>query len=244
MPQPDQHDAAAKLFPCTLLLLGDHADTAVEEFCRDSSANIRADGISDTQRLLTHLQAVIARAPDVPGYAEDVAAYEGAIAALAATDAAGDEAPRMVERDAAESARPIEELGRQVPVVGRHVRVERYRFNAPGIVAAIEECDRLEGREQPADCIVLLVKRPGNPRPDTFLVSEGVQMLLALCDGQRDCAAIAQRLQEGVTGERAGDFERRAFEAIEALRARTVLTCREPLELHEASDEQQDAISQ
>jgi len=228
MLQLHEHDAAAKWFPCTLLLLGDHAETAVEQFCRENSANTCPDGISDTERLLVHLQAVIARAPDIPGYAEDVAAYEGAIAALAMSDQPGCEALCTVEQNAVEQKCPMEVLRRLVPVVGGHVRVERYRFNAPGIVEAIEECDRLEGREQPAPCIVLLVKTPDQPRAHSLVVSEGVQMLLALCDGRRDCAAVVQCLHEGVTGERADDIERRALEAIEALRARKVLAFREP----------------
>jgi hypothetical protein len=234
MSQPQEHNAAAKWFPCTLLLLGDHAETAVEQFCRESLANTCPDGFSDPERFLKHLQAVIARAPDVPGYTADVAAYEGAIAALATSDEAGREALSVAEHNEVRHECPAEVLRRLVPVVGGHVRVERYRFNAPGIVAAIEECDRLEGRDQPAQCIVLLLKTPDQPRAHALLISEGVQMLLALCDGRRDCAAVAQRLHEGVSDERADNFERRVFEAIEALRAKNVLTYREPLDLSQS----------
>jgi hypothetical protein len=230
MPQLRERNVAAEWFPCTLLLLGDHADAAVEQFFRESLLKTCTGGISDPERLLTHLEAVIAQAPDVPGYTQDVAAYEGAAATLATSDEAGREAQSVAEHNASRQVCPTEVLRRLVPIVGRHVRVERYRFNVPGIIAAIEGCDRLEGRDQPAPCIVLLLKTLDQPRAHALLISEGVQMLLGLCDGQRDCAAVAQSLHEGVSDERADLFDQRVFEAIELLRAKNVLTYREPLD--------------
>ena len=221
-------------FPCTVLLISDGVDNVVERFCHERPAAPAADGAADPSRWLACLRAEIARADDAPAYAGDVAAYEAAIAALmASTDATAD-ATWTAARNAVLGELPSTALGRLVPVVGRHARLESFTFNAPAIVEAIQECDRLEGRDQPAACAVLLRKSPTEPRPLVHIVSDGVRMLLALCDGQRDCARLLQDLR-GQTGEQPDGFDERVLHALEALRARDVLTYREP---HEAADPQ------
>jgi hypothetical protein len=216
-------------FPCTVLLVSDGVDNVVERFCLEQPAAPQADRAADPSRWLACLRAEIARADDAPAYAGDIAAYEAAIAALMASDDATADATWTTERNAVLGELPPTALGRLVPVVGRHARLESFTFNAPAIVEAIQECDRLAGRDQPAPCVVLLRKSPTEPRPLVHIVSDGVRMLLALCDGQRDCAGIVQDLRVRI-GEQPNGFGERVLHALEALRARDVLTYREPNE--------------
>jgi hypothetical protein len=215
-------------YPCTTLLLGDRANYLIERFCEDEPADACLDTAAEVQRLLTFLQSEIARDASLPEYTEEVAAYEGAIGAIAVSDAARLDALFVAEHNMTLPEFRLGALSAHVPVVGRHVRVERYAFNVPRIVAAIEDCDRLEGVEQPAPCTVLLLKLTSVLRPNTLLISDGVRVLLALCDGQRDCAGIVRCLQAEAPTQKKGDFERRILEACEALRAKNVLTYRRP----------------
>jgi hypothetical protein len=215
-------------FPCTAVLLDDRIDNVVDRFCREASAAPDPDGAADSQRWLACVRAELAGADSTPAYAGDVAAYESAIAALMSSDDATADTIWTAERNAVLRELPWSTPLRQlVPVVGRHVRVERYTFNVPAIVAAIEECDRLEGRDQPETCVVLLRKSRTEPRPLMHIVSDGVRLLLALCDGRRDCARVLQALRVEA-GEQPEGFDERALDALEALRARDVLTYHEP----------------
>jgi hypothetical protein len=54
-------------------------------------------------------------------------------------------------------------------------------------------------------------------------------MLLALCDGSRTCAEVVRSLQTTTRVDDANDFEQKVLDALEALRARNVLTYRDPV---------------
>ena len=231
MTEPRDREAALafvnKWYPCTCLLLGERSDVALEQFCHETSTG-NVEGAVDVERWLACVHAEVAREQGLPAYTEDVATYEGAIAALTLNDDATVDAATISERNAGVGEIAPELHRRLVPVPGGHVRVERFSFNAPGIVMAIEECDRLEGKDEPEPCAVLLLKKSAEARPQVVMVSEAVCSLLALCDGRRSCAEIAAALWTPAANEEAKVFELRVLNALEQLRARNVLSYREP----------------
>lgn len=214
-------------YPCTTLLFGDGIDCVVERFC-DETAEGRVDPAADAACWLRLLRSGIARQHDLLPYTEDVAAYEGAIAALATSNDARRDAAFVSERNATLGELPGAGLHDLVPVVGRHVQVRSYGFDTPAIVTAIEDCDRLEPVAQPTGRTILFVGWPDESRPRSHLISDGVRMLLSLCDGSRDCATIVRNLRATTASDDGAGFERKVLDALEALRAKNVLTYREP----------------
>jgi len=227
----DGHDrdvaarALKESYPCTALLLGDREVEVIERFCTEQPASGQVGAATDAQRWLKFLSSGVARELDLPAYTEDVAAFEEALAELAANDEAGRDAEMVADRNARLQAPGVAELAGLVPVLGKHVRIERYTFDAPGIVRAIEECDRLEPVEQARPCIVVLMRSVGQARPYTLSINAPVAALLAACDGSTDCAGIVRVLQAKRTGHQDDDsLDRKVFGALEALRAKNVLT--------------------
>jgi glycosyltransferase involved in cell wall biosynthesis len=220
-------DFLKEWYPSTMLLLGDRVDRIVGSFCFEPARG-GVDPAAEAMRWLELVRSEIARARGLLPYAADVAAYEGTIAALAASEDARADAEFVVASNASRDALPDAVRLGLVPVVGRHVRVESYGFNVPAIVTAIEDCDRLEPVDQPTPVTVLFVaSRDGDP-PRTALVSDGIRLLLFLCDGIRDCAAVVRLLRgEAQIGD-GEDPQREVLDALEALRTRNVLTYREP----------------
>jgi hypothetical protein len=167
-------------FPSATALLGERVDAAIERFWREYHPDGGQHAVADAEGWMKCLHAELAGASDLPGYCADVVSFEGTRAVLGTSDAAARDATLATERNASLHERS-ETVDACVPVLGRNVRVERYAFDAPAIVTAIEDCDRLEGLEQPAPCTVLFLRSSVASRPRPMLISEGVAMLVALC---------------------------------------------------------------
>lgn len=220
-------EAAAQVlsesYPCALLLLEDRAQEAVERFCAAQKAPVSPDARDEVRRWLVFFRSGFAREFSLPPYTEDVAAYEAAVAALAASSDAQRDARAFAKRNAILWAVSAADLSICVPVIGKHVRIEHFVYDAPGIVAAIRSCDRIEPFERPGRRTVLLVKAVDQDQPSPLLINSHFEELLAACDGQKDCAAIAEAM--GAEGNRA--LKCNIYDAIEIMRGKNVLTYRE-----------------
>jgi hypothetical protein len=210
-------------FSCTQLLVGDGLAAGIERFRRRAprDGEIAAD---QAARWRECLAAVIADDPTVEGYAADVATYEGTVADLALGPGAAEDARLAAARNARRGVPDPSGTDRFVPVIGRHVRVTRFSFEAPSIVAAVEACDRLGEHERPAPCTALFVRQAHRARPHVMYVSKGVELLLGLCDGRHDGAAIIDELARRAPGADRGDLAARTCAALAALRARNVVS--------------------
>lgn len=155
-------DAVARVlnewYPCTTLLLDDHAASAIARFCHEQGASDYSAAATGGQRWLTFICSGIARELDLPAYTEDVAAYEEALAACALSADAHRDAESIAEQNACLPAPGLAEFSALVPVLGRHVRIVHYTHDAPGIVTAIENCDRIAAVQRPGPCTALLWK--------------------------------------------------------------------------------------
>jgi hypothetical protein len=104
--------------------------------------------------------------------------------------------------------------------------VEHFAYNAPEIVAAIENCDRLDEAGRPAPCTIMLMRAASGPGVRIFAISDGVEMVLGLCDGSNDCAAIVGRLRTRTQEE--DGLEIQVWETLRTLRASGALVFHSP----------------
>lgn len=208
-------------FPCTELLLGENASHAIEKFC-DSLAE-RCVEQAEPGVWTTFLCSGIARDFDLPPFTEDVAMHEGTIASLAASDDARRDAELFAKRNANISKMAEEKRWLRVPFVGKHVYINHYAYNAPAIVKAIENCDRIGLVAQPSPCTVLLVRSHDQMLPRAILINDSVEALLAACDGIADCATVVRR----VIADGNAYIERDACFALEVLQEKNVVTYRQ-----------------
>jgi hypothetical protein len=213
-------DPAARLrewYPCTLLLLGAAADGAIERFGHTRAAD-----------WLSVVQAEIAMKQGLPEFTRDVAAYEAAVAALASNDGAGNDAVWFTRENVGSPPPSLEAMPAVTPVVGRHVRVEHFAYNAPEIVAAIENCDRLDEAGRPAPCTIMLMRAASGPGVRIFAISDGVEMVLGLSDGSNDCAAIVGWLRTRTQAQEGDGLEIQVWETLRTLRASGALVFHSP----------------
>lgn len=204
-------------FPCTVLLLEDHVRAAVDGFSALPGADTDDGAVNGW---LMYLRSGILDQLGVLPFTEDVACYEGAVAALTLNEDACRDAVWFAERNTKTRGHSAAQALNEKPVAGRHVRLERFHYNAPAIVRAIETCDRIEPVEGPAPRTVLLVRDPGEQRPRLMLISADMERLLAACDGESDCAAIARKL----AGDDHATSPAKVLDAIEVLRSKNVLS--------------------
>ncbi|MDQ3809129.1 MAG: hypothetical protein M3336_02450, partial [Chloroflexota bacterium] len=172
----------------------------------------------------TLFRSEVRRRRDLPSFAEDVVAYEGAVAELALSQTARRAAQAVAHGNRSLSQVSSNQLRFLAPVLGDNVRIEHYAHNAPAIVSAIQACDRLQPVAARVPTVVLLVLSPDEDEPHPFLINDSVEAVLLACDGTTDCAGIARQL--GVEAD--GELERSLHHTLESLRVHNILTYREP----------------
>jgi len=168
---------------------------------------------------LTSLPPVFTGECALPPFFRDVATYEHAMAKLTVDETALRDCEWVTQRNAAMEVIDLKCLDSRVAVVGKHVRLEHFLYNAPAIVEAIENCDRIEPVEHADAQLVLMARAAGQHRPFAMRVNALIRDLLSACDGQINCAEVAERM--GAVGRAQ---VKKVYEALERLRAKNILT--------------------
>jgi hypothetical protein len=137
--------------------------------------------------------------PDLPAFASEVAHYErvyyttNTAAEPAAGDAAGGgELP------------PLPAAGRAVPVPAPGAAWATFNVDVLALAEALRH-GREPGEPRAGEQHIVFQKLPGAAAPKVFRISTGTRMLLDLCDGRRDVAAITAAAERETGSAGLGD---------------------------------------
>jgi hypothetical protein len=192
---------------------------AFQEFQKLEIAHTASNADDAVHRWLRSLSLVFAGEDGLPPFFRDVATYEHTMAKLIVDETALRDCQSVTQRNSAMGVIDLDSLRCLVPIVGKHVLLEHFLYNAPAIVVSIENCDRIEPFTQPDDQLVLIALAVGEHRPFAVRVNAAIRDLLSVCDGQRNCAEVAERM-----GALSGDQAMQVYDAIERLRAKNIVT--------------------
>ncbi len=220
---------ALKAYPCTARLLGNKVSHIVDAFCA-AHPPVWTDEptlVTEAGRLASFFDHGGLRELGLPDYAQDLIRFEITLFELSRDPQALADAERFETANRALGSAPGGYSG-LVPVVGRHVRVESYAYDAPALLGAIENCDRLDYYATPGSFVVLLVKSSDQRRPKLLRINGDAQTLLAACDGSATVGRIVERMTREACerGKPHADMAARVGAALEHLRTRGVLAYR------------------
>lgn len=131
------------------------------------------------------MEDTLAGDPDFPPYASEVAKYERLYYAANLSEP---------EEDHSLSG------GGATPVLARGVSFATFSYDALAIAEALRH-GREPGEQRAGEQCLVFQKPAGAPHPKVFRISAATRMLLDLCDGRRDLAAITAEVERETGAE-------------------------------------------